>query len=545
MDSLPKRIGIVVLFAFIIVCYLAFFYRLGDYGLWDPDEGRSGVIAKEMLASGNWITLTLNGEPYYDKPALYFWLVALGLKLLGLNEFAVRLPSALAASLTVGLVYLWGCAFGDWKRGLWGAAVLATSFEFVALGRYGKMDMLFTFFYTAALLSFLWWKRQGDSRGWLWSFYLFLALASVTKGPVGILLPLLIVGIAMGLTYKWTFFREMRLFQGMVIVVLVAGPWYLLAAFLDPEYIWAFLWDHNIVRFFTVESGVQHPEPIYFLFLVLMAGFLPWSIFLPPVLSYIWKHRRERSEGDTFFLFVWVITVLIFFSLARNKLGTYVLPAFPPLSLLTGDVLRQFMDGEESRPWRRRWIIYGSFVWLFLLLAVPPLSEMLFSERYPQYFSLNIPLFTATLFFLLAALGWVLRRERWIPWIVPFSSLWFVLWFYGVKAQEISELKSTRSLAQIIKGNAAKEYRVVAIRAESLSFYLSHPVRVVPHPAMIESLLEESTPTIALVKEKHLKEMPRISPSRLFVWKTIPSANALIANFPRPPAQNLGSTPKH
>lgn len=537
--NLSKGFHLTTLLFLALICYLSFFRGLGHYALWDPDEGRSGVIAKEMVASGNWVTLTQNGVPYYDKPALYFWLVALGLKLFGLSEFAVRLPSAVASSLTVGAVYLWGSLSGGWKRGLWGGLVLVTSMEFVALGRFGNTDMVFTFFFTAALLYFLGWKEQG--KGWIWPFYLFLALAALTKGPVGVLLPFLIVGIVLAFTREWTLMRRMHLLQGMGILVLVAGSWYLLAAYRDPEYIKTFLWDQNVMRYFITEPGIKHPEPIYYLFLVLLGGFLPWIFLLPPVSHYLMERRGEEEGEERLFLVVWVATTLIFFSLARNKLGTYILPTFPPLALLTGDVLKQFMEGREKRRWRRLWILCWSLVWLLLLLSLSPLSEMILRGRYPQYLPFNPPLFSASLFFLLAVLGWFLRKERWTPWIVSFSSLWLVLWFYEVKAPQISELKSTRSLARIINGNTARAYRVVALRGESISFYLSNHVQVASHPAMIESMLEESIPTIALVKEKHLREMRRFPPSRLFVWKSIPSASALVANFPLSSAQDLGS----
>jgi len=243
----------------ILVSCAAFFYGLGSYGLWDPDEGRSGLIAAEMLRSGNWITLTRHGEPYYDKPALYFWLVAVGFKLLGLGELAVRLPSALAATLTVTAVFFWGFAFGGSRLGLWAGLVLASSMEFVALGRFGNTDMLFTFFLTSALLYFLWWKEHACGKGWVWPFYLFLACACLTKGPAGLLLPSLIIGISLGLRNRWEIARQINLAQGAVVLGLVAGSWYLLAALRDPEYIKTFLWSHNILRFFASRDGIDHP----------------------------------------------------------------------------------------------------------------------------------------------------------------------------------------------------------------------------------------------------------------------------------------------
>lgn len=493
--------------------------------------------------SGNWMTLTQNGAPYYDKPAPYFWLVALGLKLLGLSELAVRLPSALAATLTVGSVFLWGSFSGGPRRGLWAGLILATSMEFVFLGRLGKMDMIFTFFFTAALLSFLSWRARG--RGFIWLFYLFIGMASLAKGPAGILLPSLIVGATLAIEKKWELFRKMRLLEGVGLVALISGPWYLIANHLDPEYMRRFLWDHNVLRFFTLEKGIHHPEPVYFFIPILLAGFLPWSVFLPAILHHLWEQRREDGKEERLLLSVWAAVVLLFFSLARNKLGTYILPIFPPLALLAADAIGQFVAGQEAKRWRRRWILYGSLFWLFSLFSAPPVSEMILKGRYPQYFPLNLPLVFFSFCSLAAAAGWALRKERWIPWVVSLSSLGLVLWFYGGKVYEISEMKSTRSLAQVVKGNAGKEYRVIAIRAESFPFYLSDHVRLIAHPGVIEGLLQEPIPTVALVKERHLREINHLPHSRFFIWKAIPSGGALIANFPFVPAHDLSNAPKH
>jgi 4-amino-4-deoxy-L-arabinose transferase-like glycosyltransferase len=521
----------------------------------DPDEGRSGVIAKEMVNSGNWVTLTHNGRPYHDKPVLYFWLVALGLKIFGLTEFAVRLPSALAASLTAGAVYLWGSLSGGWRRGFWGGIVLVTSLEFLALGRFGKMDMLFSFFLSAGLLYFLWWhhktysspipRKQDDgpatqSGTWIWPFYVFLALASLTKGPVGVLLPLLIVGLALGPRKRWDLLREIHLLRGIVVMLLVAGPWYLWAGLRDPEFITTFLWDHNIQRFFTSQQGIDHSEPVYYFLPVLLAGFLPWTFFLPVVLHHLWEKRGDQGHEERLFLLVWFVAVFIFFSLSRNKLGTYILPAFPPLALLTGDFFSQFAERGESGVRRKRWIFVATGIWLLFLVSIPPVTEMMLKHRYPQYLPFNIPLFPTAVLILLTGLAWLIKREKWTPWIVSFSLLWLILWFFGEKASQISELRSTRSLARILTEIEVKDYRVVIIRAESFPFYFSRHVQIVSNPGLIEKMLQEPIPTVAVIKEKHLKQMHQIPPSRLFVWKIIPSARALVANFPRPPAHKPG-----
>ncbi|MBI2999074.1 MAG: glycosyltransferase family 39 protein [Deltaproteobacteria bacterium] len=527
-----------------VFCYLAFFHALGNYALWDPDEGRSGVIAKEMLDSGEWSSLTLHGEPYYDKPAPYFWLLAVGLKTLGFNEFSLRLPSAIAASLTVFLVYLLAAAFWGWKRGLWAGLVLVGSVEFVVLGRFAKMDMVFNFFFTAALLFFWWWKEQTKGKAWIWPFYLFLAVAALAKGPVGLLLALLIVVITLSLEKRWELLRELRLLSGMVIFLLVSGSWYLWAAVQHPEYIWTFLWDHNVVRFFTTEGGIKHSEPVYFLVLVLIGGFLPWSLFLPAVLHSFWGRRSEEGKAERLFLIVWVATILIFFSLSRNKLGTYVLPAFPPLALLTGEVLERAVRGEEIG-WRWSWVLYSSLGWFLLLFSLPALSEWVLKPHFPQHFSSPPALLPAAVFLVLGAIGWALGKKRWLPCLVAFSALWLVLWFYGSRAPELFEIEGVRNLAKVVNGIEGKEYRLYAIRAESFSFYVTgHRVEVAPHPDFVVKRLVEPIPTVVLVKEKHLAEIHAPSPEKFFVWKSFPSGHALVANFPPPPAQDLGRAPK-
>jgi hypothetical protein len=532
-SSLRVRLG--SLLALSLICYCVFFYALGNYPLFDPDEGRSGQIAKEMVGSGNWLTLTHEGEPYYDKPAPYFWLLALGLKFSGLNEWPLRLPSALAACLTVAVVYLWGSVSGHPERGFWSGMVLATSMEFVALGHAARMDMLFTFFFTAALLSFLWWQQRVLEKVWIWLFYVFMALAVLVKGPVGLVLPLLIVFVARGLRNRWALVQEIHLMRGMVIVTVVAGSWYLVAAVYDPEYIWTFLWDHNVVRYFIAEKGENHPRPLYYFLPLLMGGYLPWSLWLPPIFYDLWRHRKEESH-EAGFLFVWAAAVFVFFSLSRNKLGPYILPLFPPLALLTGDFLHRFRESSFAPKWIRLWVLSTSAIWLLLILALFPLSELFLSGRHSYLPSFRQPLLPGTLFILFLVVGWIFRRASWTPWVIALSSLWLVVWFYGAKASEIGELKSSRNLAQFVNGISGKEFRVIALKGDSFSFYLSRELEVVSGTDVAERMLHEEIPTVALVKEKHLRELQIDSPKRLFVWKSVPSENALLANFPPPPS---------
>ncbi len=529
-----------------LICYLTFFYRLGDSALWDPDEGRSGTIAMEILTSGNWVTLTHNGDPYYDKPAPYFGLVALCLNFLGFTELAVRLPSAVAASLTVGLVFLWGYLSGGWKRGFWGGIVLATSLEFMGLARLGKMDMLFSLFFSSALFYFLWWQNNhsrlssehgiGEVRRqiWIWPFYVFLALACLTKGPVGIVLPLLIAGLTLALGKRMVLLRQMKLIRGMVIMLLVAGPLYIWAGLQNPEYIKTFLWDHNILRFFTSQRGVFHPQPVYYFIPVLIIGFLPWSFFLPPVLHHHWETRKNEDSGDRLFFQVWFATIFIFFSISQNKLAPYILPAFPPLALLTGDYIREFVEAGDSRPWRKRWILCATFIWLLSILLISPATETFLKYR-PEYLPITPPIFPIVILVLLMTFAWLIRRETWTPYFVLVSYIWLVMWFHGVKTIQLSELRSTRSLAlSLTDSHATSPFRIITTRAESLSFYMPNKVQVLPNSLFVESMLRESLPTVAVIKKRHLSRLQQSLLPRFFVWDDSGSMYALVGNFSRP-----------
>lgn len=520
------------------ICYGAFYFGLGSYPLWDPDEGRSGVIAKEMIQSGNWLTLTHHGAPYYDKPALYFWLVALGSALFGLGETAVRLPSAVAATLTVGLLYIWGYNSGGRDKGLWAGAVLATSLEFVALGRFGKMDMAFTFFFTAGLLFFLHWKKRAENAP-IWPFYLSLAFASLTKGPIGILLPLLIVGISIALEKRWDLMWKMNVPGGFAIIALVSGSWYLPAALRDPEYIKNFLWNHNVLRFFTLDKGIDHAEPFFYFIPVFFGGFLPWSLLLPPVLASLWLKSDAASRTERLFLAVWAFTVLIFFSLSRNKLGTYILPMFPPLALWTAGILCDWINHPSRRTWSSHWLFYGSLVWLLLLFFGLPISRLFLKPDYFPFASGFAPLALASVFLALGGVIWYLRAERWAPWTVCASFLSLTVWFYGDLVHELSKIRSSRALARIVDRTAPADSRVVFIRSESFPFYMSNPVEEVPTPKVVSHLLQQPVHTVALVKEKHIKELERLTPGTLFVWEVVPSGLALVANFPSSTAHDL------
>jgi 4-amino-4-deoxy-L-arabinose transferase-like glycosyltransferase len=334
-------------------CLLQFFLLLGYYELWDIDEGMHAAIARNMILTGDWITPVFNGEPFFDKPALFNWMDAISFGLLGISEFSARLPTAIAGLGCVVLTYLIGRrAFGP-LAGLLAGIVLASALEFAIVSRLVSYDVPFTFFTTLALFFFfrLVANRGAGGRQFLW-FYVAVGLAVLVKGPLGLLLPAMVIGLYVVLRGRWSMLREMQVPLGILIVLVIAAPWYYLVNRANPGYLEYFFYNQNIANFFGSFSQYQprHPLPWHYYAPVLLLGLFPWSLIL---VQSVRSARRESGsierEYITLFL-VWAVCIFVFFSLAKSKLPAYILPMFPAVALLVGRYCQQFLDEPVSSP---------------------------------------------------------------------------------------------------------------------------------------------------------------------------------------------------
>jgi 4-amino-4-deoxy-L-arabinose transferase-like glycosyltransferase len=318
----------------IIFCLCVLFSHLGTAVLFEPDEGRNAEIAREILLLRDWVTPHYDFIPRLDKPISYFWLVALSFRLFGLSEWSARLPSALAAFACLSVTYALARAmFGRWAA-LWSALVLLTSIEFFALSRIVILDMLLTFFFSLALCAFFLGQREvvaGKSRRYFSLMYVALGGATLVKGPIGFLLPAAVIFFYLLLTKRWALLRKLNLPLGLVLFVLTAVPWYLMAESRNPGYLRHFFWEENLARFAT--TRFNRNQPWYFFLLILPAGFFPWTALLPGALVDFWKGQFDDKR---LFLVLWAGLPLIFFSLSLSKLPHYILPIYPPLAIIVG-----------------------------------------------------------------------------------------------------------------------------------------------------------------------------------------------------------------
>ncbi len=330
-----------------LACAVLFGFMLGGRALSVPDEARYSEIPREMVASGDYLTPRLNGEKYFEKPVLFYWLQSASIRLFGLSEWAMRLWPAVFALLGCIAVYIAGRILFDRRTGLISGAVLASSMLYYVMSRVITLDMAVAVFLSAGLFSFLIGTRQplGRRRRLCMAlFFICAAAATMTKGLIGIVLPGLVIGVWIALLGNWRVLKTMYLLSGVSLFFLLAAPWHILVARANPEFLQFYFIHEHFARFLTT---VHHRyQPFWFFIPVLLVGLFPWSAFLFQALKYnltfSWKERRGHAE--VLFLALWAALIFLFFSASHSKLVPYILPVFPPLALLIGRYLSAVWD---------------------------------------------------------------------------------------------------------------------------------------------------------------------------------------------------------
>lgn len=332
--------------------------------LWSPDEPRCAAIAKEMVLTGNWSVPHLNGALYVEKPPLYYWLLALSVRLWGrFSNAALLFPSLLSALGCLVVVYLFGKDLFNRRVGFLSALVLATSLLFLATAQFVRMDMPLTFFLTCALFCFSRGhrKRRGAAIYYL-LFYVLLGMAFLTKGLIGILLPATVVAVFLALQKDVAGLKAMRPFLGAIVVGLVVAPWLIAAAHRGGgEYLYMVVIKASFGRAF---NSFEHDRPAYYYLMQLPAAFFPWFPFLLGACIYQSAAKRaQRLSDNLLFLAVWFAAMFVLLSLASAKLGIYILPMTPAAALVVGKFWHHALTRRvEASRFER---CFGVSYWLF------------------------------------------------------------------------------------------------------------------------------------------------------------------------------------
>ncbi|EFE94393.1 lipid IV(A) 4-amino-4-deoxy-L-arabinosyltransferase [Serratia odorifera] len=403
----------------LLTLFFALVYLLPLNGrlLWQPDETRYAEISREMLQRGDWVVPNLLGLRYFEKPVAGYWLNNISQWLFGDSNFAVRFASVFSTGITALLVFSLGwLMWRNIRRASLATLIFMSMVLVFSIGTYSVLDPMIALWLTAAMASYYLTLQATTIKGKLGG-YLLLGLACgmgfMTKGFLALAVPVIAVLPIAIMQRRW---RELLIYGPLAIVTaaLLSLPWALAIAEREPDFWHYFFWIEHIQRF--AEDNAQHKAPFWYYLPVLMAGVLPWLALLPGALLKGWRERARRPE--LLFLLSWVVMPLIFFSIAKGKLPTYILPCMAPLALLMAAYAEDAVAALHHRVFRINALLNGAFGLLGIgaLLAIGlgllPRLHLFSQQEWPKII-LGIIAFTGWLLFAVVSVRDGTRRWSW------------------------------------------------------------------------------------------------------------------------------------
>lgn len=367
-------------------CFILLFFGLSELPFYTRGEPREGLVVWEMYSSGNWILPAVNGDYIPFKPPLFHWLALLMSHLFGrVDEFTLRLPSALLAATGVLVTYRVAARLWGQSAGIVAGIVLVTCSEWWHAGTETQVDMTLAFFVTAACwyFDFLYHERDFGLLKAL-GLPLLLGLATLAKGPLGLVLPGIIFLIFLALRRDLAFIQKLHPLISGIVFLATAGSWYAAALWQGgPSFFLRQIVDEN---FRTAAGTYGHYQPIYYYLPVFLENTLPWSFFIPCIALFLYQRRRRLEQERLLFPIVWLISVLIFFSASLGKRGVYILPLYPAFALLLGAWWQQLEQDASRLVSLARWI---GFTFMTGSLAISLGFSFYYAAQYglidPQY----------------------------------------------------------------------------------------------------------------------------------------------------------------
>ncbi|MBZ5704526.1 MAG: glycosyltransferase family 39 protein [Acidobacteriia bacterium] len=464
-------------------CAFLFFYGLGYFGLVGADEPRYAQVAREMLSRHDWITPTLGGKPWLEKPALYYWQAMLAYRVFGVSDWAARLPSAIDATLMVVAIYLFLRRFRPGFQ-LDGALMTASAAGVIGFARAASMDMPLAAAFTIALLAWYAWHERAR-KTYLALFYLFVGFGMLAKGPVAPVLAAAVIVIFAIAKGEYRLIGRTLWIPGIVVFCAVALPWYVAVQVRNPEFFRVFILEHNLARFGS--NLYHHKEPFWYYVPVVLLGLIPWTVFMLAALFESvrgwWAEKRQFLQSEdalNAFLVIWLIVLVIFFSISQSKLPGYIVPALPAGTLLLAEYLRRHAAHDERTPMLLT--VLHSVVAALLVVPALMLQYILLQHRLPWSMAAQVSSGVALL--LAFGLAVTLRRPqglrmlRLVTLVPVLLAVWAVL---RIGAPALDATLSARPLVNEISRVEAQPLPLAVLRVPretefGLQFYRNEPI---------------------------------------------------------------------
>jgi 4-amino-4-deoxy-L-arabinose transferase-like glycosyltransferase len=471
----------------LVLAYFCFMFGNGLISLTVPDEAFYAQTAKEMLQQHSWMTPYLFGQPQFEKPIFLYWLLKLGFLIFGINSFATRFFPALFGILGVVAVYLLArLGFRDDKKAFISAMVMMTCGLYIGLARTVFTDLIFSVFILLALLSFYWgYVFEKRKAAGLCLFFIFSALAVLTKGPLGLIIPALTVAMFLFIKKDIRFLLNRYFVWGLLVFSLVCLPWYVLMFKLyGNNFIREFFYNDHYRR--LIEAEHHGNDTWYFYPFSILGCILPWSAFLVISLFSLPKYLKQKDNSFYVFLICLIAVVFVVFQLAHSKLVSYISPLFPALALLVGGFVSDgIVSGENNR--QLYWALSLSLLVVFLVPVVLIVVSIWFKHYLSLYLSsqLIINLFI----FIFLAYGLVmlflLLRKRLTAAI--YSLALFVpllLYLIALAHQDIEPYLSPKETCQYLLNNYKIDNVILSSKffLRGVRYYTDKPVAVIDLP---------------------------------------------------------------
>lgn len=473
---------------------------LGRVDLLTPDEARHAQIAREMFQNGNWLTPRIYGEPYYDKPALFYWMTGASLWAFGPSAWAARLPSVLGATFSIAMTSWW--VRRAWSPGAarWLVTLMGTTLFFVAVGRYVVIDMTLTAALTGALswLGVVLCDEPGRRRP-VWPIYVCTAIGTLAKGPVAIVVVAGVAVVAALFERRPSLLLKLHPFRGTLVLLAIAGPWYAAAWHVDPAYIRTFLWEHNFARY-AVPGALAHQQPWYFYLIALPVVLLPWSIAMPPALARAWL---APSAGVRHAL-AWATVVIGFFSFAQTKIPTYVLAAFPPLLAITAAYIDDLVTRRVEMP---RAMEFAATGWTMMAATIAVGGAVWIVIESPSSWMRTLLAAPAVM---IALAAWrSARGSSDLLAAIAGSSLALVAMVYGAASDAVNARESQLPAARLVREYLPSHAVICSYRVapHALAFYAGRVVRRAEDPESAVPELFAGADAALLTRTKFLPEL--------------------------------------
>ena len=525
--SHKKLVGILI-----VVAYLLLMMGNGFVSLTHPDEVFYVQSAKEMIQHNSWLTPMIFDAPQFEKPVFFFWLLALNIKLFGLTPFAARFWPAFFAIIGVGVTYWVAWMLFERKRlAAISAVVLMSSFIYLALARSVLTDMVFSVWValTIALL-YAGYKYRASSERWLVLAGVAAGFAVLTKGFLGIIFPVMVMGIFLLYKKDLTFLKTRGTWLGLCVLLLIALPWHIVMyQWYGQEFIREYV--HNVHIRRVLEAEHARLDNWYFYPGLMLVGILPWSLFWPPAASLAWRQFKEKlpDRDKLFFLLSWITGVYLCVQPAHSKLASYVFPVFPAIAIfiayyldyalrqatesgrataltLCGYVLAAFLlagaaGAVVAANIFRSFIVYSAPVYAFtILLTMTAVCIFIFNHK-RQYFKMLVAHAGTTVTLLVVLL---LARPSAEPWV----SCKDITDVFKTIDHSSSTVLASKFYVRGVRFYTDRKMAVIDINGDG--FFSPHPIPFLNTDQKVLDFLNSQPVTYAIVKEGNVRDLRRI-----------------------------------